>query len=46
LEDIGKALAQIKAAKPTLDCDSRFSVKEWTGNDFAVREPREQSYAA
>ena len=23
-------------AKPTLDYDSRFSVKEWTGDDFVA----------
>ena len=36
LKELGKTLAQIKAAKPTLDYDSRFSVKEWSGDDFVA----------
>jgi glyoxylase-like metal-dependent hydrolase (beta-lactamase superfamily II) len=35
LEERGQTLAQIKAAKPTLDYDSRFGASPgWTGDDF------------
>jgi cyclase len=35
LKERGQTLAQVKAAKPTLDYDSRFGRNpEWTGDDF------------
>ncbi|RPI63583.1 MAG: MBL fold metallo-hydrolase [Lysobacterales bacterium] len=35
LKERGRTLAQVKAAKPTLDYDSRFGRNpEWTGDDF------------
>jgi hypothetical protein len=35
LKERGQTLAQIKAAKPTLDYDSRFGASpDWSGEDF------------